>query len=232
MFGVAWLRLDLRLADPRENGQLAPYDLQTEGDLGLLELAVLTSQSEPTERGHFFRLFGSGLLLQRADTTPNGWQIMEVLPVNADGQLRPDDPADAAILAFHQGRSALSLRPDLPPTERLFLVQMQSQGRFNLEEQLNAVRLGRDYAATHEPPTDQQTNPAEAAAIEYLITLFDYHRVDGDELAARYGLDAERVTDQAREIAAALGVTQFDDRYTIHPDPIAHYREPVRRTGH
>jgi hypothetical protein len=32
------------------------------------------------------------------------------------------------------------------------------------------------------------------------------------------------LTKQYQEIAQTLNVTQFDDRYSIHPDPISHYK--------
>ncbi len=243
IFGLALLRFDLRLDDPREGGQLLPYDLQIEPEAALLELGVVRplAVSEAAEaraegRSHLIRLFGSSLLLKPAVQAPYGWLVEEVLPVNSDGQLRPTDPADELILRVHQGQLALPLNQvALDPTERLFLTGIQNQpGRFNVEELFNAARLWQDFREI-EPEAALQTEAAGqwAAAVEYLITLFDYHSVELESLSERYNLAGagESVTDRAREIAAALRVTQFDDRYTIHPDPIAHYRQLFGELG-
>lgn len=230
VFGLALFRLDLRLDDPRENGQLAPYDLQIEQEIALLELGVVTAlAAQESERPHLTRLYGSSLLLRPAFGSEFGWLIEDLLPVNSDGQLRPTDPADALILKAHQGYSSLPLRRDtLDETEISFLEQMQGQpGRFNLEEQFNAVRLWRDFKIAE----SGLSGPEWAAAIEYLITIFDYHATEAEELAHRYRISAESLTDSARELAAVLGVTQFDDRYSIHPDPIAHYRQLFGELG-
>jgi hypothetical protein len=231
IFGLGLFRLDLRLDDPRENGQLAPYDLQIEQEIALLELGVVTAlPAQEGERPHLTRLYGSSLLLSPALESEFGWLIEDILPVNADGQLRATDPADALILKTHQGYSPLPLRRDnLDKTEIRFLEQMQNQpGRFNLEEQFNAVRLWRDFKAAESGLTNR---PEWAAAVEYLITIFDYHAAEAEELAPRYQISAESLTDSAREVAATLGVTQFDDRYSIHPDPIAHYRQLFGELG-
>src|SRR5690349_1025008 len=65
MFGLALFRLDLRLDEPEEANRLAPYDLQIEGEVGLLELGVLEplEVEGAEEHGHLRRLFGSSLLL-------------------------------------------------------------------------------------------------------------------------------------------------------------------------
>jgi hypothetical protein len=227
VFGLALWRLDLRLDDPREQGQLAPYALQVEPEVALLELGVVAAlPTEDSGRNHLTRLFGSGLVLRAAPAAEAGWLIEDVLPVTAGSQLRPDDATDQLILETHQGHKPLPLRRErLSQVEVGFLEQMQAQpGRFNLEEQFNAVRLWRDFQG-RSSLVDISYGPEWAAAVEYLITLFDYHTVEVEEVALRYGVSAEAVTDCARELAATLRVTQFDDRYSIHPDPIAHYRQ-------
>src|SRR5437764_6452187 len=54
LFGLGLLRLDLRLDDPREQGQLKPYDLQIEPGVALLELGVIRplEVDEIAERPH------------------------------------------------------------------------------------------------------------------------------------------------------------------------------------
>ena len=230
IFGLELFRLDLRLDDRRENGQLAPYDLQIEQEAALLELGVVTAlPAQEGGRPHLTRLYGSSLLLRPAVDSEFGWLVEDLLPVNSDGQLRPTEPADARIIKIHQGHSPLPLRRDkLDEIEIRFLEQMQGQpGRFNLEEQFNAVRLWRDFKTTE----SDLNGPEWAAAVEYLITIFDYHAAEAEELAHRYQISPENLTDGARELAATLGVTQFDDRYSIHPDPIAHYRELFGELG-
>lgn len=235
LFGLGLLRLDLRLADRREQGQLKPYDLQIEPEAALLELGVIQplDAAEPAnspERPHLTRLFGSSLVLRQASASEYGWLVEEVLPINSNGRLDPADPTDLNIMEVHRGEAALPLRLEkLNPVEKLFLTRLQGQaGRFNLEELYNAVRLWQDFRARLSPEeldSVDRANPAEwAAGVEYLITLFDYHQADQDELSQAYGVKAESITDRARELAFTLKVTQFDDRYSIHPDPVGHYR--------
>ena len=235
LFGLGLLRLDLRLDDPREQNRLKPYDLQIEAGVALLELGVISSleienEARPAERPHLTRLFGSSLVLRQAPGSEYGWLVEEVLPANSNGQLRPADPTDALIIAVHQGKTALPLRLEtLDPVEKILLEKMQGQaGKFNLEELYNAARLWQDFLKKSDPDelallTKQ--DPAEwAAGVEYLITVFDYHQADPDELGRLYAITAENLTDRARELAFTLKVTQFDDRYSIHPDPVGHYR--------
>lgn len=222
MFGTLLFRLDLRLADPQEAGKLAPYDLQIDPQMALLELAVL----EPLEQGegHVKRLFGSSLLLQPSAVTAYGWLILDVIPVNSDGTFSEDAETDQRILAVHQGREILPLQAErLSLIEHKFLSEMQGQnGRFNLEELYNALRLWRGYTAL--VSAEQATPNAWAAAVEYLITLFDYFEVNEDDLAHRYQVSQDILSNCYQEIAQVLKVTQFDDRYSIHPDPVAHYK--------
>lgn len=226
MFGPGLFRLDLRLDDEREAGRLAPYDIQLEGEVALLELGVLepleVEGAEGEQHGHLRRLFGSSLLLSYVK---QGWLVSEVLPFNSDGALNPQNPPDKQLLDLHQGKTPLPLQPDhLDDAEWQFLTSMQGQaGRFNLEEMVNALRLWRDFKAKNDTHPDGKAD-AWAAGIEYLITLFDYHEAAMEGLAERYGVEAETVLDRAREIAHTLNVTQFDDRYSIHPDPVTHYR--------
>ncbi len=225
LFGLTLFRLDLRLDDPRENGQLAPYDLQLDTETAWLELGRVNRQAD-----HLTRLFGSGLVLRPASESEIGWLIEEILPLNADGQFRDEDDFDRRILETHQGFHPLPLRLEkLDEIESIFLEQMQTKpGHFNLEELFNAVRLWRDYRAV---ASALIPDPAWAAAIEYLISLFDYHTADLEDFARRYAVTSEAVTDHAREIAQTLRVTQFDDKYSIHADPIAHYRELFGELG-
>jgi hypothetical protein len=233
MFGVALFRLDLRL-DQAEAEKLAPYDLQLEGEVGLLELGVLqpleVEGSEPEEHGHILRLFGSSLLLNYS----GDWYITDVLPFNSDGKLNPQNPLDQQITEVHQGRQFLPLKLDrLDETEGRFLKNMQEQsGRFNLEELVNALRMWRDFKSKT-TSTKRISNRAKAwaGAVEYLITLFDYHEVDDHALAKRYDTEATDILERARQIAQTLNVTQFDDRYSIHPDPVAHYRAIFQDLG-
>jgi hypothetical protein len=55
--------------------------------------------------------------------------------------------------------------------------------------------------------------------------------VDSREVAQRYATTTTALLNRSREIAQTLNATQFDDRYSIHPDPIAHYRQLFRDIG-
>ncbi|NWJ97710.1 MAG: hypothetical protein HXX20_18170 [Chloroflexi bacterium] len=225
IFGLALFRLDLRLDDPQEAGQLAPYDLQIEGEVALLELGVLEPLKiegvEDHQHSHLRRLFGSSLLLHFNQE----WQIAEVLPFNSNSTLNPQNPTDKLILETHQGKKRLPLQlANLDETEQCFLKKMLKQaGRFNLEEAVNALRLWRDFKVKNVTPPNGKAK-SWAAGVEYLITLFDFHQVELKTLVVRYTTGSTAILDQARELAQTLNVTQFDDRYSIHPDPIAHYR--------
>ncbi|HEX2915994.1 MAG TPA: hypothetical protein VH186_34850 [Chloroflexia bacterium] len=239
LFGLDLLRLDLRLDDPREEGRLAPYDLQIEPEMALLELGVLSTlppeNDEPRARPHLVRLFGSSLVLSRVPGSEYGWLVEEILPVNAGGQLRPGEASDDRIIAAHQGKAPLPLRREkLDPVEALFLEGMQAADSYNLAELFNAVRMWGDFCHLEELSSaglDRQSSAAWAAAVEYLINLFDTHKAEPENMAARYEVQPEIVTDRAREIAQTLRATQFDDRYSIHPDPIGHFREVFGELG-
>jgi len=229
MFGLALFRLDLRLDEPTEAGKLAPYDLQFEGEVALLELGVLEPvEAEGEQHGHLRRLFGSSLLLNFSQQ----WQIVEVLPFNSDGTLTPQNQPDKYILEIHHGKSLLPLQiGNLDQTEQAFLNGMQQQtGQFNLEELVNALRLWRYFKSKSKAPLTRKTD-SWAGAVEYLITLFDYHEADSKAIARRYKVTNTAVLNRARELAQTLGVTQFDDRYSVHPDPTAHYRRLFGELG-
>ncbi len=233
LFGLAFFRQNLRLDDRREAGLLTPYDLQMEDELALLELGVINPlMADEAEQGraHLVRLFGSGLLLRRWQA---GWRVTEVFPVNAGGSLHLDDPTDQSLLAAHQGRSVWPLHlAGLDQVEVIFLRGMQARaGRFNLAELFNAVRMWRDFKAVEVGLALGDAPQSWAAGVEYLISVFDYHTADPDELAGYYEVSAETITDHARELSARLGVTQFDETYSLHPDSIAHYRQLFGELG-
>lgn len=239
IFGLPLVRLDLRLDDEREQGRLAPYDLQIEDTIGLLELGVLEafvgedlSENNTTEeRQHLRRIFGSSLLLG-LNSNKDGWRVVDILPVNSDGTLDLEDEADKHIAAAHRGEKVLELQTaNLDEVEKQFLTSMQQQGgKFNLEEMVNAVRLWRDFNNRGDLSIAAE-EPAWAAGVEFLITLFDYNKVDIAQIAAQYKLQVEAIEDCAREIAQNLNVSQFDDRYSLHPDPISHYKALFRELG-
>jgi hypothetical protein len=228
LFGDELFRVGLRLNDPREKGQLAPFEFQAEGEIGLLEVGVLEPLTEG--EGHFRSLLGSSLLLRLQPG--DSWLVEELIPVNTGKGFNPDDPADAIILEVYQGKRALPLQTaNLDPVEQLFLASMPAQdGRFNIQELLNAVRLWRDFKGKK---PDYKPGKAHiwAAAVEYLINLYDYFKAEEAEIARHYSTTTPAMLRRVRELAQTLNATQFDDRYSIHPDPIAHYREVFAEIG-
>lgn len=238
-FGPELVRMDLRLADPREQGRLAPYDFQLEDSVGLLELGVLEPLETPDSsaapssaaRPHLRRVFGSSLLLNLT-ATQDGWRVADLLPVNSDGTLDPAQASDRQILAVHQGQVALPIQTaKLDPVEKCMLVAMQKRnGKFNLEEMVNALRLWRDFKARRGSSLLAAPS-AWAAGVEYLITLFDFGQAETEQLALAYMVEAETVENCAREIAQSLRANQFDDRYSLHPDPIKHYQALFKELG-
>jgi len=235
LFGPKLVQVDLRLADALEQGRLTPYDFQVEGAVGLLELGVL----EPLAGGgaavegqpHMSRVFGSALLLH-LNQVGNGWLVADLLPVNSDGVLDQTQASDNQILAVHRGEMLLPLQlAQLDPVEKGLLTGMQKRhSRFNLEEMVNALRLWRDFKARR--GSSLLAMPQSwAAGVEYLITLFDFGAAEATSLAQAYNVEVEEVENCAREIAQNLRANQFDDRYSLHPDPVQHYRALFKELG-
>ncbi len=228
LFGGELFRVGLRLDDPREKGQLAPFEFQAEGEIGLLEVGVLEPLAEG--QGHLRCIYGSSLLLRLQPG--DSWLLEELIPVNTGKGFNPADPADRLILEVYQGKRAIPLQTaNLDRVEQLFLASMQNQdGHFNIQELLNAIRLWRDFKGKK---PDYKSGKAQiwAAAVEYLISLYDYFKVDEAEVARHYSTTTPAMLRRVRELAQTLNATQFDDRYSIHPDPIAHYREVFAELG-
>ncbi|NWJ48267.1 MAG: hypothetical protein HXX08_20620 [Chloroflexi bacterium] len=222
IFGANLFRIALRLEDSSELGQLAPVEFETQGNTGLLVLGVL----EPLEQGegHLKCLLGASLFLQQQSS--GAWSILEVLPGTPGAPLDPNVLVERTVLDYYQGYASLPLQEgNLDPVERLFLKEMQGrEGLFNLDELLNAFRLWRDFL-TKSGSVLKRSLTSYAAAVEYLISLFDRFQVEGATVAKRYSTTVSAVQGRARLIAHALNATQFDDRYSIHTDPIAHYRQ-------
>ncbi len=235
LFGPKLVQVDLRLADAREQGQLTPYDFQLEGAVGLLELGVLEQLAVGETAGdgqpHLRRVFGSALLLH-LNPAGDGWLVADLLPVNSDGALDPTQASDNQILAVHRGEMLLPLQlARLDPVEKGLLTGMQKRhSHFNLEEMVNALRMWRDFKAQR-GSTLLAMPQSWAAGVEYLITLFDFGEAEAELLAQAYNVETEEVENCAREIAQSLRANQFDDRYSLHPDPVQHYRALFKELG-
>lgn len=234
MFGAAIFQIDLRLEDAQEQNQLAPYDFQIEDNVGLLELGVLKpleNNGAEDGRPHFRRIFGSSLLLS-LNGDGQSWCIADLLPVNSDGKLDIEQAIDRQIMAVHRGEQVLPLRLNrLDPVEKSLLLGMQKRtGKYNLEEMVNALRLWRDFKARR-GSTLLAMPQSWAAGAEYLISLFDFGQADAEALGLAYLTEAETVENCAREIAQNLRANQFDDRYSLHPDPVGHYQTLFKELG-
>lgn len=233
MFGPTIFQIDLRLDKAEEQGRLAPYDFQIEDNVGLLELGVLEplASNDEDSRPHFRRLFGSSLLLSLNPQNLT-WRVVDLLPVNSDGKLDSNSPTDERIMAVHRGEQTLPLqKQNLDAVEEKFLSGMQKRkGKFNLEEMINALHLWRDFKAMQNPDITK-TAQSWAAGVEFLISLFDFSEVDAEALSLAYLTDVEAIENCAREIAQNLRANQFDDRYSLHPDPVGHYQTLFKELG-
>lgn len=219
IFGATLFRIALRLDNPCEQGQLAPVEFEMQGNTSLLELGISPGAT-----------LAASLFLQNQ---PSGaWLILEVLPGTPGAPLNPNESADCAVLNYYQGYASLPLlEGNLDPVERFFLKEMQGrEGLFNLDELLNAFRLWRDFRKKSGSVL-KGSSASYAAAVEYLISLFDRFQVEGATVAKRYSTTVSAMQGRARLIAHALNATQFDDRYSIHSDPIAHYRQVFEDIG-
>jgi hypothetical protein len=119
-------------------------------------------------------------------------------------------------------------REPLDEVEELFVAGMQ-ESSFGLPEIIRAVRLWREFKrlgtrSYHRPQV-------YAAAVEYIMVLFGFYGDAQSCLGERYGVSSSSISATWREIETALGLSQFDSRYSLHADPGAPLEAMLRQRG-
>jgi len=119
-------------------------------------------------------------------------------------------------------------REPLDEVERLFVRGMEGSD-FGVPEIVRAVRLWREFKQT----TDLRYQRPEvyAAAVEYIMVLFGFYGDSQSSIGERYGVSPSSISSRWREIEAALGLSQFDARYSVHEDPGAGLESMLRQRG-
>lgn len=116
----------------------------------------------------------------------------------------------------------------LDEVEALFINGMERSG-FGVPEILRAVRLWRDFKDKAQPA--YRRPEVYASAVEYIMVLFGFYADSQVEIGRRYGISPSTVSSKWREVESALGLSQFDARYSVHQDPGAGLEAMLRQQG-
>jgi hypothetical protein len=119
-------------------------------------------------------------------------------------------------------------REPLDEVEELFVEGME-RSSFGVPEIVRAVRMWREFKGRADPLYHR---PATyAAAVEYIMVLFGFYGDSQSTIAERYGVSASSISSKWREIESTLALSQFDGRYSVHPDPGAPLEAMLRQRG-
>jgi len=182
----------------------------------------------------------STVILGRVD---QAWKVSDVNPAPLDDPVTVNKAQDTLKRVVEQGQGANPLwfpwgvltgafqlkrlgEESLDEVEELFVEGMGESG-FGLPEIVRAVRLWRDFA----PGGDPGRHRAEvyAAAVEYIMVLFGFYGDSQAAIAEQYGVSASSISATWRKIESALELSQFDPRYSVHPDPGASLEAMLRQ---
>lgn len=180
--------------------------------------------------------------LRRGD---EGWAISGANPAPLDDPVTVNKAQDTLKGVVEQGEGANPLwfpwgvltgafqlkrlgKEPLDEVEEL-LVEGMGESGFGVPETVRAVRLWRDFA----PGADLGRHRAEvyAAAVEYIMVLFGFYGDSQAAIAGRYGVSASSISATWREIESTLALSQFDPRYSVHPDPGVSLEAMLRQRG-
>lgn len=116
----------------------------------------------------------------------------------------------------------------LDEVETLFVEGMEAS-QFGVPEVIRAVRLWREFKGQVRP--SYRRPQVYAAAVEYIMVLFGFYADSQVQIGHRYGVSVSSVSSKWREVEQALGLSQFDRRYSIHRDPGAGLEDLLRQRG-
>jgi hypothetical protein len=119
-------------------------------------------------------------------------------------------------------------REPLDEVEESFVAGMQ-ESSFGLPEIIRAVRLWREFKRLATP--SYRRPEVYAAAVEYIMVLFGFYGDSQLSVGERYGVSSSSISARWREIEEALGLSQFDSRYSVHADPGAPLEAMLRQRG-
>lgn len=146
-----------------------------------LAVAELRGRNASDEEVSVCSLFLSG--------NAGGWQVEDLWPVQADGDLQVEAIAEPTRL-FYSGDLQLALRDDarLDPVERQLVPGMQGTG-MGLHLLERGVHLWRSYREAVAP--DEGEPAAWAAGLHLAMELLDGTEPDIDAVAAQYNVPGE-----------------------------------------
>jgi hypothetical protein len=179
-----------------------------------LELARQAAGDEPWERY-------STLVLRLHRKT---WRAWSLLPIPFGKSLADELDLDTLTADLLEGQQHLPLRPEGPrdDVERLVLAAMP-EDKFHIFELASAARVWRDFVRKVRPGLER---PASwAAAVEYVVSLLEFRPGTQGSIGNKYGVSANTVAGRYKTIVAALGLYQYDERYSLHRMPL--YRESL-----
>jgi len=153
------------------------------------------------------------------DYTPG--RLMEML------ERREGDPI---VLGLVTG----ALQPQLLEGEELdeveeLVLEGMAEGGFSALEQVNALRLWRDFKRKRE--VYGRKMEAWAAALEYIIGVLNMRDVSQKSSGETYGVSTSTVANRQKAIVDALRIHQFDERYALFDSPFSDLEELLRASG-
>jgi hypothetical protein len=175
----------------------------------------------------------------------NDWRVCDVNPGLLDNQISVSRAQELLGQVLREGRGREPLwfplgvltgavqlkrlgREPLDEVESLFVSGMESSD-FGVPEIVRAVRLWREFKQTTDP--SYQRPEVYAAAVEYIMVLFGFYGDSQASIGERYSVSPSSISSRWREIEAALGLSQFDARYSIHQDPGIGLERMLRQRG-
>ena len=207
----------------------------------LVELGWMTGEDEEGRATYDPRRV-STLMMKRLDT---GWRVCDVSPGPLDDRVSVSKAQEVLGQVLREGRGREPLwfplgvltgafqlkrlgREALDEVERLFVSGMEDS-EFGVPEIVRAVRLWREFKRTAQP--GYRRPEVYAAAVEYIMVLFGFCGDSQVSIGERYGVSPSSISSKWREIEAALGLSQFDARYSVHEDPGAGLESMLRQRG-
>jgi hypothetical protein len=205
LFGTDALRVPMGFAaEPQYLGLTA---IQVGEGLAVAELRGRNANEEEVSVCSLF-------LTSNAD----GWQVEDLWPVPADGDLQVEAIADPTRL-FYSGDLQLALRDEasLDTVERQLVPSMQETG-MGLHLLERAVHLWRSFKGAVAP--DEGDPAAWAAGLHLAMELLDGNEPDVDAVAARYHVLGEAAIDRFTAVMNQLSAEgEAEPQQNASPPP-------------